>query len=179
MIIKWIALLWLPLCLPVHALREDDTINWSAGRRLVWSDFKGRPDGAREDAALTSSGIEFGYHYNEREGFSWHIACLFDKTKSWVRVKDDYILAHEQGHFDITEIFARRLNKALKEYRFNENRMQKDVPAIYQSVMKEQAGMENQYDDETDNSRKKDKQAEWLKKIRNELGGLERFADYK
>src|SRR5258708_6369153 len=178
MMIKWIALLWLPLCLPVHR-PADDTIHWSASRRLVWSDFKGRPDNTRDDAALTSSGIEFGYSYNERDGFSWHIACLFEKDKSWVRIKDDYILAHEQGHFDITEIFARKLNKELAAYRVNKDRVQQEAPAIYQAVMKEQYEMENQYDDETDNSRKKDKQAEWLKKIRNELNGLEKYAGYK
>jgi len=178
MMIKWIALLWLPLCLPVHR-PADDTILWSASRRLVWSDFKGRPDNARDDAALTSSGIEFGYSYNERDGFSWHIACLFDKNKSWVRVKNDYILAHEQGHFDVTEIFARKLNRQLKEYRFNRDRVQKEVPALYQSIMKEQQEMENRYDEETDNSRIKNKQAAWLEKIKRDLDASERYADYK
>ncbi|HEY4150507.1 MAG TPA: DUF922 domain-containing protein [Chitinophagaceae bacterium] len=177
--IRWIALLLLPLCWPARLPKEDDTIRWSASRRLVWNDFKGKPDGTRDDAALTSSGIGFGYSYSDRDGFTWHIAGLFDKEKSWVKMKDDYILAHEQGHFDITEIFARRLNKELKEYKVSKDRVQKDAPAIYQAIMKEQFEMENRYDDETDNSRKKDKQAAWLEKIRNELNGLERYADYK
>jgi Bacterial protein of unknown function (DUF922) len=179
MMLKWIVSLVLPLSLAVHLQKEDNTILWNSGHRLVWSDFRGSPDGGRDDAALTSSGIEFSYRIDGRGGFTWHIACLFDKNKSWVRVKNDYILAHEQGHFDITEIFARKLNRQLKEYHVNRDQVTKEVPALYQAIMKEQFEMENRYDEETDNSRIKNKQAAWLEKIKRDLNASERYADYK
>ena len=178
MIIKWIALLLLPLVLP-HALQKDNEIAWSTARPLVWSDFKGEPDGNSVNAALTSSAISFGYNYNSHDGFTWHIQCLFDKNRSWVRVKNDFILAHEQGHFDITEIYARKLQKQLKAYSFNKDRAQKEVSAIYKGIMQEQVDTQNRYDEETDHSRVKDKQLAWLEKIKKELDGLKEYANYK
>lgn len=175
---KWMALFLLSLVFPARLQKEED-IPWSAARRLEWSDFKGTPDGNNANAALTSSKILFGYNYNSRDGFSWHIGCLFDKNKSWVKVKNDFILAHEQGHFDITEIYARRLQQQLKHYSFNKDKAQREVPAIYQSIMKEQNDTQNRYDEETDHSRIKDKQLAWLQKIRKELDELKDYADYK
>jgi hypothetical protein len=178
MIAKWMALLLLPLLLPARPQKEEE-IPWSAARRLEWSDFKGEPDGNDTNAALTSSKIVFGYNYNSRDGFSWHIACLFNKNRSWVKIKNDFILAHEQGHFDITEIYARRLQKQLKQYSFNKDKAQKEVPAIYQSIMKEQSETQNRYDNETDHSRKKEIQLAWLERIKKELNDLKEYADYK
>ena len=178
MITKWMVLLLLPLVLP-NRPQNNDEIAWSTARPLVWSDFKGAPDGSNVNAALTSSKIVFGYNYNSRDGFGWHIQCLFDKSRSWVRVKNDFILAHEQGHFDITEMYARKLQKQLKGYSFNKDKAQKEVPAIYQAIMKEQVDTQNRYDAETDHSRIKDKQLAWLEKIKKGLDELKEYADYK
>jgi len=177
---KCFALCLFPLLsfLPMHPAK-DDTIAWSATRRLVWSDFRARPDAYAYNAALTSSEIVFGFHYNSAEGFTWNIQCLFNKDRSWVRVKNNYILAHEQGHFDITEIYARKLQQQLKGYRLNKDRVSKDVSAIYQQVMKEQNDTQNRYDTETDNSIKKGPQERWLEKIKDDLERLKAYADYK
>ena len=45
--------------------------------------------------------------------------------------KTDYILKHEQGHFDIAEIFARKLNKKMSEYKFNKTTYKTDLKNIY------------------------------------------------
>jgi hypothetical protein len=179
MIAKWMTVVVLSSLLwPARLQKEDDTMAWSATRRLAWSDFRGQPDDNSSDAALTSSSIEFGYNYDSRVGFTWHIKCLFDKNRSWGKVKNDYILAHEQGHFDITEIYARRLQKQFKEYHFNKEKAQKEVPALYQAIMKQQTETQQRYDDETNHSRVKDKQAAWLEKIKKELEEMKAYADY-
>ena len=94
-------------------------------------------------------------------------------------MKTDYILSHEQGHFDIAEIYARKLNKALKQYSFNVKTSPKEVPAMYQQIMKEEGQLQNQYDSETDFSRDKPQQAIWLEKIQRELDKLKEYATYK
>jgi hypothetical protein len=38
-----------------------------------------------------------------------------DTQKSWIGVQDSDVLNHEQGHFDITEIYARRFQKLMKD----------------------------------------------------------------
>jgi len=175
---RFLLLLAIPLFMFFAPSKSGETITWSAERKLVWDDFKGKPDNNNTNAALTSSGIEFGYNYGDK-GFSYQINCMFEKNKSWGRLKTDYILAHEQGHFDISEIHARKLNKALKAYRANPSTLSKDVQAIYQEIMKEQTEMQSEYDEVTDHSRDKPQQAIWLKRINTQLEQLKDYANYK
>jgi predicted secreted Zn-dependent protease len=98
---------------------------------------------------------------------------------SWGRIKNDHILSHEQGHFDIAEIYARKLNKALSAYVFNRNTVSRDVNAIYDDVIKLHHKAQEQYDDETDYSRNFKEQEEWKNRIAAELKILESFAKYR
>ena len=86
--------------------------------------------------------------------------------------------AHEQGHFDIAEIFARRLNKQMSEYVFNKNTFKDDLKKIYMSLTSEKDSFQNRYDEETNHSINKEKQSEWLKKIEGFLKELKAFSNY-
>ena len=103
----------------------------------------------------------------------------FDPSKSWGRVKNDYILSHEQAHFDIAEIHARLLNKALQNYKFIAKTAKNDIGEIYQQVMDEHHAMQEQYDEETNYSRNETQQKEWQRKITDQLNSLESFSHYK
>jgi predicted secreted Zn-dependent protease len=87
------------------------------------------------------------------------------QKKSWGRIKNDYILAHEQKHFDLTEVFARKLNKELKEYKFNNATVGDDINRIYQGMVNELTYTQQQYDKETDHSRNPPVQQEWNNRI--------------
>ena len=179
MIFKLIATGLLSAVCSFSTQKDDTSIPWLASRKLTWDDFKSRPDNNSTNAALTSSKITFKYSYDSDKGFNYTIGCLFEKNGSWGRVKTDYILSHEQGHFDIAEIYARKLNKIIKAYSFNPATAQKEVPAIYEKIMKELAAMQNQYDSETDFSRNREQQAAWSEKINRELYKLGEFAGYR
>jgi len=179
MIFKLIATLLLSAVFSFSTQKDDNSIPWVASRKLTWADFKSRPDNNSTNAALTSSKIIFKYSYDSDKGFNYTIGCLFEKNGSWGRVKTDYILSHEQGHFDIAEIYARKLNKIIKAYSFNAATAQKEVPAIYEKIMKELAAMQNQYDSETDFSRDREQQTAWSEKINRELYKLGEFAGYR
>ena len=166
------------LLLCVTVIQTNNLIPWSASRKLTWSDFKGTPDPHSSNAALTSSNINIEFGYDD-EGFQYSIKCSFDKNRSWVRIKNNEVLAHEQGHFDIAEIYARTLNKLMKAYRFNAKTASTDLNQLYESTMKQHRQAQTQYDQETDYSRNKPKQEEWLKKIADDLKGLEAFANYQ
>lgn len=156
---------------------QSNLIEWNAARRLTWNDFKAAPDKNSTNAALTSSSIniEFGY---TNTSLKYNIKCRFDQKLSWGRVKNDYILAHEQGHFDIAEIHARKLNKQLKEYKFNERTVGRDVNKIYENVMREHHAFQSQYDEETNYSRNPENQNRWNNKIAGSLKELEPFQNY-
>lgn len=70
---------------------EDNLIEWSPSRKLTWDDFKGAPNPASTNAALTNSSINVEFGYNNR-GLTYTIKCRFNKTLSWGRIKNDYIL---------------------------------------------------------------------------------------
>jgi predicted secreted Zn-dependent protease len=162
----------------VRTSPKDNLIDWTSSRRLSWEDFKAQPDGSSVNAALTSTNINIDYSFNSRE-FKYNIRCQFDPSKSWGRIKNDYILSHEQAHFDIAEIHARLLHKALKSYKFNPKTANKDIGEIYQKYMDAHKVMQEQYDDETNFSRNETNQGEWQKKIDSSLKELQSFAQYK
>jgi hypothetical protein len=163
----------------VSSLSEsEESIDWNPSKRLTWNDFKSQPDPNSDAAASTTTylGIEYSFSNNT---VSYKIACRFSKVKSWGLHKTAYILSHEQGHFDIAEIFARKLHKEMLAYQFNRKTYEKDLKKIYQQILDEKEEWQNAYDGETRHSINKKKQAEWLEKIADALNAYEDFADYK
>lgn len=171
-------LLLIVLVFPVIAFAQNNNlIKWSSEKRLSWKDYLAEPDDRSGAAASTSTQIGFEYHVRENS-LTFSITCYFAKEKSWGRYKNDYILSHEQGHFDIAEIFTRKFYKTVKEYKFNERRYKTDLRDIYTNAMRDKERFQQQYDSETDYSRNKPKQEEWLKKIEKMLEETKEYADY-
>ena len=157
--------------------KNEELISWHPDKKLTWADYKGTPK--PESDAVASTATYLGIEYNfSNKNFGYKITCSFSKTRSWGSHKTDYILSHEQGHFDIAEIFARKLNWRMSEYRFNKNSFQTDLKKIYDEITLEKETMQNDYDRETNHSIKRDKQAEWLKKIDKMLNEFEKHANY-
>ena len=153
-------------------------IEWSASRKLTWADFKGSPDPSSNNAALTSSSITVGFEYTNK-GLKHSIKCKFNKLLSWGRIRNEYILNHEQGHFDIAEAHARLLNKNLKAYVFDSKTVNNDINRIYDDAMKQHVSMQKQYDLVTNHSLDSAEQQKWDKKIATLLTDLEEYSDYK
>lgn len=159
------------------ATQGEQFIEWSSSKKLTWDDYLASPSSLSDAAAITSTALGIEYHLRNNI-LAYKITCRFSKTRSWGKYKTNYILQHEQGHFDITEIFARKLAKEIKQYKFDPRKYQEDLGKIYKKVMDEKEEYQNKYDAETDFSRNKEKQAEWLKKIDDELEYLDEFANY-
>jgi hypothetical protein len=70
--------------------------------------------------ALTSTALGIAYKVSHGE-LTYEITCSFSKDKSWGLLKTPYILAHEQGHFDITEIYAVSCTKNYRNILSTEN----------------------------------------------------------
>jgi hypothetical protein len=157
--------------------KNDNLIDWNEHKKLTWEDFKGSSQKIGDVAALTATHL--GFSYNIVNGkITYSIECRFEKNKSWGRVKTSWILNHEQGHFDIAEIFSRKLFKAVSAYQFNKSTFQNDLDIIYKKVVEEKDLYQQLYDLETDHSRNKTKQEEWLKKINDNLNELKAWAGY-
>ena len=109
---KIASLLFIQIPLFLFSQKDAESINWSEEKKLVWEDFKAAPQKNGDVAALTATHL--GFAYNVANGkITYDIECRFEKNRSWGLVKNDWILKHEQGHFDVAEIFARKLFKAV------------------------------------------------------------------
>ena len=148
----------------------SDTIFYNPDSKLVWSDFRGRPDNRSIAAAITSSG--FGYScsmrsVNTKGGLNISVYCFYDKTKSWVKrgEANDYALGHEQHHFDIAYLATCLFIRKLKAARFTMDNYADLLDQLYNESYDELERMQNQYDGETMNGRLKNVQADWNNKI--------------
>ncbi len=141
-------------------------IHWCEGDQLKWNDFKGRVPAMSSSAAQTAYEIGFDIDMDGRE-FEFIVTCNFLPHKSWVRKKDanDHILRHEQLHFDIAEIYARKMRKELKETHITVNNLQSKADKIYEKNWNALTKMQRDYDRETNHSINKKEQAEWDAKI--------------
>jgi hypothetical protein len=162
----------------IHSTDETpDYLPWSYGRPLTWEDFLCEPKRNTDAVALTSTALGIAYNVSGGQ-LHYEITCNFSKVKSWGILKTPYILAHEQGHFDITEIYARILHRELLAYKFSRRTFRQDVNQIYDRVVKEKETFQLLYDGQTDHSRNKKVQQEWLDKIQGLLTETEPYADY-
>lgn len=161
-----------------NLLGEDENLlKWSATRKLTWDDYKANPVSESDAAASTTTLLSIEYNITS-SNFSYKIKSRFSKNRSWGLHKTNYILRHEQGHFDIAEVFARKLHKKMGEYKFNKKTFQKDLKKIYDEVTEEKGKIQNLYDEETNHSINKKKQAEWLKMIEVKLEESAKWATY-
>lgn len=162
---------------PVKPGANGDTIYYSSNRKLAWPDFKGKPDAKSFAAAITESG--FGYQLtmsssNNRTTINITVYCYFNKNKSWVKrgSNNDYALLHEQHHFDITYINTCIFIKKLSEAKFTKSNCGALSAKIHDECFATLDKMQNEYDGETSNGRKKDIQAYWNSKIDEQLAKL-------
>ena len=156
-----------------------DTIKWSPDYKLTISDFKElnynfKP--RRYDTAkfhvLAYSAVQIGFTFRSEKGKLFVDAFgIFIRSKSWIKGPDESPVRHEQAHFDIAEIYARKFEKSVQEINNIENRtfwnsFDKRYKEINESLLKEQ----DNFDDYAFTSLGRDY---YYKKIADELKATE------
>lgn len=150
----------------VNKAKEYETeIEWTPGRKLTWDDFKGEPDNETfpNAVAVTNSAISFeSGSFNPFKDGKVFVRNMFNTNGSWVipKGKTDYVLKHEQIHFDITEIYTRKLRKALIDANVTTKNSSRAYD-IFNSIKNEWEEKQERYDYDTKNGVKKETQEEW------------------
>jgi hypothetical protein len=163
------------------AQMEDERLSWKENS-LTWSDFEGAPDPNSPFSANTSSGIFYSWSMRGSslgKKYKYEVASFFIPQKSWVKVgkASANLLAHEQLHFDITELFARKLRQEMVEFDFEKSKdVKSDLQALYKKMEMERALMQKKFDVETRHSMNEAAQLEWQKLVKEELKWLEQFS---
>ena len=165
---------------------KDEFILWQENKKLKIQDFKAENNDTikvnRKQflGAISAIRIEYSsFQRNKNSVPEFSIKTYFDPNESWMLLKNDYVLQHEQIHFDLTELYARKMRKSVESLR------QKNVTniSIYRkkiqqwNVMKEKAS--NQFDADNQDYyikigqkilfQKNPKQEAWKKKVDREL----------
>ena len=165
---------------------KDDFILWQENKKLKIQDFKAdNKDTVKVNqqqflGAISAIRIEYSsFQRNKNSVPEFSIKTYFDPNESWMLLKNDYVLQHEKIHFDLTELYARKMRKSIESLR------QKNVTniSIYRkkiqrwNAMKEKAS--NQFDADNQDYyikigqkilfQKNPKQEAWKKKVDREL----------
>ncbi|MBV6462375.1 MAG: hypothetical protein HJHJAOHD_02524 [Flavobacteriales bacterium] len=159
---------------------DEDFIPWSESYKLSWSDYLGTPDYSAHDAVTWVSYQTRQIGLRE-DAILFDIRCYFIKSKSWKRPNvSNNLLKHEQLHFDIAEIFIRKVRKEFSNfisYEINVNNSINELGEIRDIILEEKRNFSFMYDQETNFSKNKEKQKEWEKKIKTTLKEYEQYAN--
>jgi hypothetical protein len=165
------------------AMNEEVTISWSDSKKLTWADFKGAVDQDTDAVAVTASGITFSFSVSQSNDqfvdFKAEAQAHFYPEKSWYNKAkgDDHILAHEQLHFDITELNVRQLRYNISRFNISKN-IKQELRDGHEQANKNLAIMQNDYDTQTDNSINKEQQEVWSQFVNIELDKYRAFKSH-
>ncbi len=151
-------------------------IVWNEDASLRWNNFNGVPNDTVL-AAVTYCSIDTQIRI-KGEDISIDVRAIFYTDSSWYNKSKihELTLVHEQGHFDIAELYARKLRKLIaekivsgKDYR---NSFQNLYDENYEAYYDEQL----QYDSETLHGTIQKTQYLWIARI---VDALTQLNDYK
>ena len=158
-------------------LAADHAFAWSARRPLVWSDFQGSPPSEGSEGAKTSYTLYSAWKCRG-DVIEFRVIAGFRPRQSWVRaiVLNDStqrrtILGHEQTHFDLAEVHARRIRRAFADLTRPCAKTDAELSALTQRLAQEEKAEQRRYDAETDHGLLADQQAAWSRNVARRLGG--------
>jgi len=162
-----------------NAKPDDTKILWNKDSLLTWDDFQGKAPANAATAAMTYTTIGLNSFDYTSMSYNVSIKAMFVKNKSWVQIKKatDYLLKHEQLHFDIAELFARKLRKGLTEGKFTSSQLSNQVTAMFKDYNSKLEAYQAKYDKETNHSRITEKQEQWESAVPKELLKLDAYTD--
>ena len=169
------------LCCFLLISQDQAVISWHESYKLSWSDFKQSLSTQSNAVAVTASGLTFGFSTKKEDSqvisFTTHVHAYFYPEDSWYKpeLANKYILEHEQLHFDITELHARKFRKSIVQLKVS-NQIATQLKSLHKNINNDAERMQNNYDTETDFSRNKEQQAKWKVFVTSEL---KKFSVYK
>ncbi|WP_144962975.1 DUF922 domain-containing protein [Gillisia sp. Hel_I_86] len=177
------SILFLTISGPAFAQTGDLKIYWSEATLLSWEDFQGVPLEKTLFHANTNTGLSYSWGLKgtvQRMELDYKVEAFFYPAQSWVQPasKNGYLLKHEQLHFDISELHARKLRKILASV--DGTKLNKDsrdyLNTFYEKIDKERSAMQNAFDKETNHSLNEEAELGWRHFVEEELNKFEDFS---
>jgi len=157
-------------------------MSWTKQRKLSWDDFKGLvpQDAEAQTAAATYCGIGFEATTPAYgAGLNVRVYNTFYIGHSWVKAEEmnDDILAHEQGHFDLCELYTRKLRERMTGVDVNYDAFKETLSAIYEQLQQEYRNRQDAYERETAHGVNLHQQKKWQHILEKELAQTDRWSE--
>ena len=176
---------------------QPQEIQWNTNRQLSWDDFLGAVDlnAPTENVALTAASLSWSYQYEiEHDASSCfyritdiHALASFSQGDSWVKPdhRNAAVLNHEQGHFDLTQIYKLILDERAHHLigardtcegdtveeasEFAEKKAAEQVETVFKAVWQKYSSTQETYDEQTRHGILIETQNLWTEKIHRGL----------
>jgi hypothetical protein len=170
----------------ISQVETDSTIEWSSARSLIREDFKSKKHPLVDVDAQSFFTIEIvPKKISSGDIYYIEIKALFIADKSWcIDDANDTLLSHEQVHFDIYELVARKMRASIRDSIFVKENFERVIRELRIFKDNYHGKISDKYDSETFNGTYLSEQSRWEKKIKDELlamkdyelvNGIERY----
>lgn len=193
------ALLIISISVCVAYADDSSYVVWSKNHKLTWNDFKGTPHtypkeykrSSYDDTAFTWGYPRLDYFHPVKTNSNicqYQInnitaTGLFDKNQSWATDEarsNPATLIHEQGHFNIIQIYAQKIESDLlykvmecPNGKYNTTSIDSEIRQMAHDIGVNAQKMHDRYDDEL--RKKITTQQDWNMKIELELTKFTQF----
>lgn len=161
-------------------VNNPNWICWTEETKLKWSDFRYLNDsqtGTTKVKAVCASKIGDFFRLGNDGLPSFRISNFFERNLSWtIDTTKMLLLSHEQLHFDVSELFARKIRKGIEELRLKKITERNKYEALISSTLQELDRFQDEYDKKTFHGAIDVIQHEWEVKIKKELDQLKEYA---
>jgi len=179
--------LLMALCVILPAAGQtSDSIPWNADRPLVWADFQCTPPADaihRNEPAAIHMTIHWrvSYSASSATGSTWmgrvgntEVTNVMSPKLSWAvpGKVDALILLHEQAHFDLNEVYRRKVERALLCVQAQGvsqqgvlDALKAQVHNVANALLNRLVEVQAQYDDETQHGVNRAMQVHWQEQI--------------
>ena len=163
--------------LVISFAKGQDNSQLPAKKQLTTSDFKGVPDESVDYLANTNPVVSLTLYGATNCPVDGKIKLKADTKislgdKTWMKIskikKQDLLnalLSHEQGHYDLAEVFSIDLKRTLSAICFDKKRYNIEVDSVYKSMFARYDSLQRRYDTETGYMRNHEMQLKWKQRI--------------
>lgn len=151
-----------------ESIEAETMIEWSESRPLEWKDYAYRRIRLKGSMALTM--VKHSVKGYLRNGLpEFEIKVLFRRPNSWTSDTTSLdLLGHEQLHFDIAELYRRKIEQEIIKLQQNKEKKAAVYREEIKRVLAEFNVYSRRYDRESDHGKSRPEQARW--KIEVEMG---------
>ncbi len=150
----------------------QDVLLWNEKFPLKWTDFLGKVNDSSQFDAEAFTSVEYSYTFYTPDKYSFKVQACFNRTTSWIKKERscEGLLQHEQVHFSLAQLYAKKLTLAFESYKYSAN-FQNEIVEIFKQIEIDYHKSQRLFDEETNHSLISKKEKEWEAFVLEELHG--------